>query len=118
MTCSGHDGTTSDRISLQMDQKYHDDARDTQRILDAAQAIAREIELDKALSALVTILMTYSGADTCRLVSKRRNQVLFFVVPFIPPFRRKSLSLMFVAVVAGSVRHVRFASPRRRGSRS
>jgi hypothetical protein len=47
---------------------------DNQQLFDAAQAISQEIQLDRALTSLMTILLTCSGADTGMLLSRRDDK--------------------------------------------
>jgi signal transduction histidine kinase/DNA-binding response OmpR family regulator len=44
---------------------------DTQSMLDAAQAISQEIQVDRALMSLMSILLSCSGAESGLLISKR-----------------------------------------------
>jgi tetratricopeptide (TPR) repeat protein len=47
---------------------------DAQSMLDAAQAMSQEMQLDRALMSLLTILLTCAGAESGLLISKRANK--------------------------------------------
>jgi hypothetical protein len=47
---------------------------DAQSMLDAAQAMSQEMQLDRALMSLLTTLLTCAGAESGLLISKRANK--------------------------------------------